>query len=136
MKKKDILTSITLCLCALVLSAIPAFGLEKEDYHFLTTKHLYHLCSVDIAEHGGQDYSTASYACRSFISGAIQYHDGVSGLYNLDRLICYPDGTTLEDGRIVFVAWAESNLNDEAMMNELPVEGLVRALSAEYPCDK
>jgi hypothetical protein len=136
MKKKNVLKSITLSICALALSAMPAFGLEKVDYHFLTTKHLYNLCSVDAAKHGAEDYSTASYACRSFISGAIQYHNGVSGTYNLDRLVCYPAGTTLEDGRIAFVAWAESNLKDKALMEELPVEGLIRALAVTYPCAK
>lgn len=135
MKKKDVLKSITLAICALVLSAMPAAGLEKADYDFLTTKHLYNLCSADIAMHG-DDFSTASYACRGFISGAIQYHDGVSGTSNLPRLVCYPEGTTLEEGRTAFVAWAESNLKDTTMMNELPVEGLVRALSKTYPCEK
>jgi hypothetical protein len=135
MKKKNVLKSITLAICALALSAMPAVGLEKADYDFLTTKHLYNLCSADIAKHG-DDFSTASYACRGFISGAIQYHNGVSGTKNLDRLVCYPAGTTLEDGSVAFVAWAESNLKDKALMDELPVEGLIRALAVTYPCAK
>jgi hypothetical protein len=136
MKKKDVLKSIALSICGIGLLAMPAVALEKADYDFLTTKHLYNLCSADIAKHGVEDSSTASYACRGFISGAIQYHDGVSGISDLDRLVCYPASTTLEDGRIAFVAWAESNLNDKALMSELPVEGLVRALTAAYPCEK
>jgi hypothetical protein len=135
MKRKNILKSITLAICALPLSALPAVGLEKVDYDFLTTKHLYNLCSADIAKHG-DDFSTASYACRGFISGAVQYHNGVSGTSNLPRLVCYPEGTTLEEGRVAFVAWAESNLKDKTLMNKLPVEGLIRALSTTYPCDK
>jgi hypothetical protein len=51
-------------------------------------------------------------------------------------LVCYPAGTTLEDGSVAFVAWAESNLKDKTLMNKLPVEGLIRALSTTYPCDK
>jgi hypothetical protein len=136
MKKKNVLKSITLSICGIGLLAMPAFALEKADYDFLTTKHLYNLCSADIAKHGGEDYSTASYTCRGFISGAIQYHDGVSGTNDLKRLVCYPAGSTLEDGRIVFVAWAESNVNDKTLMNERPVKGLVRALAAKYPCEK
>lgn len=136
MKKTNVLKSITLSICALALSAIPAVGLETVDYDFLSTRHLYNLCSADTAKHGAEDYSTASYACRGFISGAIQYHNGVTGTNNIDRLVCYPAGTTLEDGRIAFVAWAESKLNDKALMSELPVEGLVRALAVTYPCGK
>ena len=66
----------------------------------------------------------------------IQYHDGVSGTNDLKRLVCYPAGTTLEDGRIAFVAWAEPNMNDKNVMSELPVKGLVRGLAATYPCEK
>jgi hypothetical protein len=136
MKKKDVLKSIALSVCGIGLLAMPAVALEKADYDFLTTKHLYNLCSADIAKHGAEDSSTASYACRGFISGAIQYHDGVSGTNDLKRLICYPAGATLKDGRIAFVAWAESNMNDKDLMSELPVEGLVRGLAAKYPCGK
>lgn len=119
--------------CVLVVSVLPAAALEKADFDFKTTEHLYNLCSVSM-DHG--DYSSAFYACSGFIHGTVQYHDGVSDKKNLKRLICYPPQTTLEEGKIAFVAWAEKNKNNADLMAELPVQGLVRALAEKYPCAK
>lgn len=133
MKKQTLLKSLTLSACALALAAMPASALEKEDFDFLNTQHLYNLCSTS-PDHG--DYASAIYACRGFIEGAVQYHDGIKGTHNIKEIVCAPKGTTVEEGRIAFVAWAESNMQDTALMKELPVEGLVRALSTTYPCEK
>lgn len=133
MKKLTILKSLTISACVLAGSVLPAVALEKADFDFDTTKHLYNLCSVP-KDHA--DYSAASYACNGFIEGAIQYHDGVSDGKNLKRLVCYPAGTTLEEGKIAFVAWAETKMSNTDLMAELPVKGLIRGLAATYPCDK
>lgn len=133
MKKYTILKNLTISAFVLAGSVLPAAALEKADFDFLTTKHLYNLCSVS-KDHA--DYYAASYACNGFIEGAIQYHDGVSDGKKLKRLVCYPAGTTLEEGKIAFVAWAETNADNSDLMAELPVKGLVRALAATYPCDK
>lgn len=133
MNKQNICRFLTLSACVLVGSVLPAAALEKTDFNFDTTKHLYNLCSVP-KDHG--DYSSAFYACNGFIEATVQYHDGVSNEKNLKRLICYPPHTTLEEGKIAFVAWARKNENDAALMGELPVQGLVRALAAKYPCAK
>lgn len=133
MKKPSIWKSLALSACVFAGSALPAVAIEKADFNFDTTKHLYNLCSLS-KDHG--DYPAAFYACNGFIEGAIQYHDGVSDGKNLKRLVCYPADTTIEEGKIAFVAWAETNLNNSALMGELPVQGLVRALAATYPCGK
>ena len=52
----------------------------------------------------------------------------------MKRLICYPKGTTIADGRTAFLAWAQKNAGDAKRMAEMPVVGLVRALSKAYPC--
>jgi hypothetical protein len=87
------------------------------------------LVPPDAAEH-----FVASFACRGFIEGVVQSHDAVSDRRNLKRLICYPKTATVEDGRAAFVAWARPRVGDAALMEELPVVGLVRALAAKYPC--
>ncbi len=119
--------------CILALSVPSAAGLEKDDFNLETTEDLLMLCSVQ-SEHG--DYSSASYTCRGFIEGVAQYHDGVSDNKHLPRLICYPEGTTLEEGRIAFVQWGERNRSNADLMSELPVKGLVRALVEKYPCQQ
>jgi hypothetical protein len=77
----------------------------------------------------------ASFACRGFIEGAVQYHDAVSDRKHLKRLICYPQTATVADGRAAFVAWAQRNLGNRKAMEEVPVIGLVRALADKYPCN-
>lgn len=133
MNKNNILKSIALSAAVLLMIASSAVALEKEDYNFSTTKNLYNLCS---APEDHSDFPTAIYACRGFIAGAVQYHNGVSKIENLPRLICYPAGTTLKDGENAFNAWAEANMDNQELMNEVPVKGLVRALSEAYPCNK
>ena len=133
MKKHNVWKCLMLSACVLAGSVLPAVALEEKDFHFLTTENLYNLCSVP-ADHG--DYATATYACRGFIAGVVQYHDGVIDSKNFKRLICYPKGTTLADGEAAFVTWAATNKNDKALMSDLPVMGLVRALSKKYPCSK
>jgi hypothetical protein len=80
------------------------------------------------------EYTTASYACLAFIGGAVQYHDAVSDRKHLKRLICYPQGATVTDGRDAFVAWGKKNLDNDERMGEIAVIGLVRALAEKYPC--
>jgi hypothetical protein len=54
----------------------------------------------------------------------------------MKRLICYPKGATIADGRAAFVSWAQKHAQDKKLMDEIPVIGLVRALAEKYPCKK
>lgn len=108
-----------------------AVAIEDRNLRFDTTTDLAQVCTVapDQAE-----YALTNQACRAFIEAAVQYHDEVTGRKNLKRLICYPKGATIEDGRTAFVAWATKHAADKKLMNEMPVVGLVRALADKYPC--
>lgn len=122
--------SLAFAVLALLIAA-PLSALENEDFGFNTTEDLYQVCSApaDAAES-----VPAAFACRGFIEATVQYHDAVSDRRKMKRLICYPDGLTIAEGRDVFVAWAEANRDDATLMGEQPVLGLVRALGARYPC--
>jgi hypothetical protein len=113
------------------LCAQPASAVQDEDINFDTTEDLYQVCAVAA---GDAAYIPASFACRGFIEGAVQYHDEVTDRKNLKRLICYPKGATIADGRKAFIAWAKKHANDKKLMEEVPVVGLVRALADKYPC--
>jgi hypothetical protein len=117
---------------AAVLGSRSAIAVQDEDLDFDTTEDLYQLCSV---QPGAAEYVPASFACRAFIEGAVQYHDAVSDRKNLKRLICYPKTATVADGRSAFVAWAKRNAGNGSLMDEVPVIGLVRALAEKYPCN-
>lgn len=131
-KQRRLLSWAIMLLVSLPLT-VSAAELEEEDFHFKTTEDLYSLCSV-APDH--PDFVASIYACKGYVAGAVDYHDGVSDRKNLKRLICYPDKTTLKEGREAFVAWANSKKDDPEMMQEQAVVGLVRALATRYPCGK
>jgi hypothetical protein len=109
----------------------PASAVQDEDLKFRTTEDLYQVCSVTSDQ---PEYIPASFACRGFIEGSVQYHDEVTDRKNLKRLICYPKSATVADGRNAFNAWARKHAGNKERMNEIAVVGLVRALADKYPC--
>ena len=109
----------------------PASAIDAGKFAFNTTKDLYDICSVDASD---PDEKTAQVACTAFIEAALQYHDEVSDRKHLKRLVCYPQGATIADGRSAFLAWGRKNEGNAKLMGELPVVGLVRALAKAYPC--
>ncbi len=107
--------------------AATAVAVAPERLELRTTEDLVAVCSAP-------ESSPPQLACTGFIKATVQYHDSVSDRKNLKRLVCYPNGTTVEDGRQAFVTWAAANNGNAEWMGELPVIGLVRALAAAYPC--
>jgi hypothetical protein len=106
-------------------------AVEDEDLDLYTAEDLFNTCSV---EPGMPEYIPTSMACRAFIGATVQYHDAVSDRKHMKRLICYPKGATVDDGREAFVAWGKRNLGNKQRMGEAAVVGLVRALAEKYPC--
>jgi hypothetical protein len=102
-------------------------AVQPQHLRFDTTEHLFEVCNASAD-------SAAQLGCTGFIEATVQYHDAVSDRKNLKRLVCYPAGTTIEEGRQAFITWAQANQNDSDLMGELPVIGLVRALADAYPC--
>lgn len=108
-----------------------AAAVEEGDFAFDTTEDLYSICSVDAAD---PTHVAAQTACTAFIEATVQYHDEISDRKRLKRLICYPQGTTIGDGRTAFLDWARQNSGNAERMKEAPVVGLVRALAKAFPC--
>jgi hypothetical protein len=124
---------VTILAGALLIAstAQPAFATEDADFAFDTTEDLYTICSTSETD---PNYAPAQLACTAFIEATVQYHDAVSDRKHMKRLVCYPEGTSIADGRTAFLAWAKQNAGNAERMGELPVVGLVRALAAAYPC--
>ncbi len=116
---------------SVLISGFTLADVGEPNFSLQTTRDLYELCSAP-TDH--PDYAPAIYSCRSFLEATVQYHDAVSDGKTLKRLICYPSGATLEDARAVFVAWVKANARNKALMGEMPVMGVVRALEDKYPC--
>ena len=105
----------------------PAFGaLGDKQFNFDTAQDLVDVCASDDV--------AAGFACRAFIEATVQYHDAVSDRKKMKRLVCYPQGATIAQGREVFLAWAQKSAGNATRMKELPVVALVRSLAAAYPC--
>ena len=119
--------------CSLALATQGAGAADEAAFRFDTTSNLYEVCSLTQEAAG---FAVANQACRAFIEATVQYHDEISARRKLKRLVCYPKGTTIEDGKQAFLDWAETHSDDSKLMGEQPVVGLVRALAAKYPCAK
>lgn len=111
--------------------AAPAAAVEEKNFSFDTTEDLVRICSAEASDPA---FTASQVACTAFIEATVQYHDAVSNRKQLKRLICYPQGATIADGRAAFLAWAQKNAGDAKRMAEQPVVGLVRALAKAYPC--
>ena len=124
---------ITLAIALLISLPLTTSAVEvdEDDFNFVTTEDLYSLCS---APPDDPDFVASIYACKGYIAGAVDYHDGISNRKEMKRLICYPKNTTLKEGREAFVAWAREREGDTAIMQEQALIGLINALAAKYPC--
>lgn len=116
---------LVVSLCGALVGS--AHAVQPEDLRFDTTEDLYQVCAADPA-------SPAQLACTGFIEATVQYHDGVANRKDMKRLICYPSGATIADGRNAFLRWAEQHQDDSTLMGEQPVVGLVRSLAKAFPC--
>ena len=100
----------------------------RADFRMLTTQHLYNLCA---ASKDDPYRDRAVYFCFGFFTGAAHYHRALGS--GQGTIVCPPNNrriSRLEAVR-VFLAWAQGNRQH---MAEKPIDGVVRALVAKWPC--
>ena len=110
----------------------PVSAIEKRDFWISETIDLLDLCTTPVDD---PLRSQAINYCMAYLDGAVDYHDAIIDHENLKRLICYPDTASLEQGVLVFISWARANRDDEKLMNEPTVIGVVRALADKWSCE-
>ena len=110
-----------------------ASAIEKRDFWISDTVDLLDLCTTPVDD---PLRSQAINYCMAYLDGAVDYHDAISDHKDMKRLICYPNTASLEEGVLVFIAWAQANQSDKKLMDEPTVIGVVRALEAKWPCDQ
>jgi len=124
--------SISLAAAALTgLVSQPALAVVEADFQFDRTEDLVHVCSVAATE---AEYVASSLACTAFLEATVQYHDASTAHKKGKALVCVPPKVTVADVRQIFLDWANQNKNNQKYMAELPVNGVMRALAAKYPC--
>ncbi len=117
----------------LALSSGLASAIERRDFWITDTVDLLELCTAPIDD---PLRPQAINYCMAYLDGAVDYHDAISEHKEMERLICYPNTASLEEGVLVFIAWAQANQSDKKLMDEPTVIGVVRALEAKWPCDQ
>jgi hypothetical protein len=116
---------------ALALWPGPVHALDMSDFTLKTTQDLCKVCSVapdDPLREQALDF------CEGFLLGVVSYHDAITDIKHLRRLICYPKTATRDQGIQAFVAWAAAHQQNQKFMNDPPVYGAVRGLAAKWPC--
>lgn len=107
----------------------PLGAAEVEDFELQTTADLVALCSAG----GGEPLGTeAQQACFGYIAGATHFYRAlVEGGDRFEPIVCPGRELTRQEVARILVDWAADH---PAHLDELPVEGLVRAVIAVYPC--
>ena len=108
-----------------------ALAVEVSNFTLKTTRDLLDLCTTPESDPVRKE---AIHYCVGFLVGAVGYHNALAEIKDMKRITCYPEGTTREDGVRVFIAWAQARQADSSLMNESPIVGLMRSLSAQWPC--
>ncbi len=133
MRIKQLLSRSLAVAAILALWSGLASAIERRDFWISDTADLLDLCTTP------KDDPLRSQAinyCMAYLDGAVDYHDAISDHKEMERLICYPNTASLEEGVLVFIAWAQANQGDKKLMDEPTVIGVVRALEAKWPCDR
>ena len=111
--------------------AAPALAVEEADFTAATTGDLVQLCSV---QPGEPLYAEARQFCYGYIGGAAHFHRAlVQGGDRFAPVACPERQVSRQEIVAVFLDWAEAH---PELMNEPPVEGLMRAAAAEWPCNR
>jgi len=113
--------------------ASPAGAAVTTDNFLLRTTHdLVELCG---APRGDPLFSSAIHLCHGFLVGVYQYHEALTSGRAEPPIICVQVGRELtrDDAAQLFVAWARER---PQLMNERPVEGLMRWAVEAWPCPR
>jgi len=130
-RRSDMRRTILAIVVALALWPIHASAVDLMVFGLKTTSDLLAVCTTPESD---AVHKEAIHYCFGYLEGAVGYHNALSTHKDMKRLTCYPAGTTREDGVRAFIRWAQAHQNDTKLMSEAPVIGLMRSLSAQWPC--
>jgi len=115
---------------ALCLAAAPALAVETTDFEVRTTADLVTLCS---AEPGDPLYAEAMQFCYGYMAGGAHFHQAMVHEDQIRAIACPREQVTRQDLVAMFLDWAKVNPQH---MGELPVESVMRAAVATWPCER
>lgn len=103
-------------------------GYSIEDLRLHTTADLVDVCTI---ETGHADYTAAVAFCYGFMDGVAHYDNAIANLDVIDDIVCIPTTVTRTEAVASFIEYIKANPQYGA---EPPIDGLFRALVAEWPC--
>ena len=103
-------------------------GYTIEDLRLGATTDLVDVCAVESTH---TDFTTALAFCYGFVEGATHYHRAISGLDDLDNILCIPPDVTRTQAVAVFIEYSRAN---PQYGTEAPIDGMFRALVDKWPC--
>jgi hypothetical protein len=112
-----------------MLASSQAVALNPEGFQVETTGHLVELCSVSRDD---PLYNAAMGFCLGYVDSAIDYHQALTAGDKYDPIACPEIEVTRENLVVVFLDWSKGNA--AYMGNETPVNGVLRAAAAKWPC--
>lgn len=103
-------------------------GYSIEDLRMNTTADLVDVCTI---EAGHSDYTAALAFCYGFMDGVAHYDIAITNLDGIGDIVCIPENVTRKEAVATFIDYITVNPQYGA---EPPIDGLLRALVAEWPC--
>ncbi len=113
----------------LVFASVQAASVSTEDFKVRTTGDLVKLCSASTKD---PEYSTARGFCLGYLDAAHDYHAALTAGGTFDPIACPGPDVTRDRVAEALVAWA--NKNKRMLDGEAPIHGVMRAVSAKWPC--
>src|SRR5262245_26069418 len=117
---------------ALTISVLvsPVMPVEPSKFDATTTRDLVALCAE---EPDDSLYTEAKQFCYGFLAGVAQCHRSIVLADGIEPIACRKHEVTLEQVAGVCLDWGKAS---PQLMDDLPVESLRRAATAEWPCAK
>ncbi|MDH3840709.1 MAG: Rap1a/Tai family immunity protein [Chromatiales bacterium] len=113
----------------LVLATAPAVAVDTTNFEVKTSRDLVALCSTSASD---PLYHAAMGYCLGYVDGAHDYHLSITSGELLKPIACHGPEVTRQQVVDVFLAWSRNN--DSLLDKEAPIHGLMRAVSAKWPC--
>ena len=115
-------------LAALAVSTQSLAG-APQNHQVTTTEDLVELCSVSADD---PLYNAAMGFCLGYIDAVLDYHAALTAGPKHAAITC-PDSTvSREEVVVVVVEWSKSNA--QHLKGEMPVTGVMRAVTEKWPC--
>ena len=114
---------------ALICMPPVTYAADSPEFNVKTTADLVKLCSMPV---DAMFYQAGMGYCLGFIDAAHDYHAAITSGDLLKPIACPGQDVTRRQIVDVFLDWAAKN--PDLLANESPINGVMRAVTAKWPC--